>query len=256
MLMWEGLYLCAEDAAGTDVAASPVAVGRGVDAYAPRGAGVNELEGAVGFDVGDDTYMVDAASATAEEDEVAGLEVGAAAYGFALGDLLARGALQGDAEACEDVAGEARAIEGFRAAAADGVAGSDVALGGGDEIAGDAVEDDVVGDAGSCEGVVCFRLDSGGEGFDDLGQARLHGRLYDQEVGLGLDCAMTDGGVCEAEGAQAKQQTNGFLTHVFSVKLWPRREAGLFNVDENYRLGSLRRRTRPKDASWSSERQP
>ena len=91
--------------------------------------------------------MVDdgaAPSAATEENEVAGLQRTHVGDERALRVLLARRALEADAQLVEDVTGEARAVEGGGAAGADAVTGADMALGGADEVAHDGVEDDVV----------------------------------------------------------------------------------------------------------------
>lgn len=78
-------------------------------------------------DRGDDGYVADVsatAAAAGEEEEVSGLELRDVNL-LALGVLHAGGAVKVDSEVTEDVAGEAGAVEGFRAVCAPDVAGSE-----------------------------------------------------------------------------------------------------------------------------------
>ena len=106
---------------------------------------MDEVEGAfLGIHVGDNTDMVDGLTAATKENKVAGHEVADALDGFALGVLLLRGALQGDAQVLEDIAGEARAVEGLGADAAAAIACTKMVLGRGDEVVSDG-RGDLVG---------------------------------------------------------------------------------------------------------------
>lgn len=169
---------------------------------------MDEMERAVGGYISDDSDMVDVLATTSEEHEVAGLQLALLDDSLALVVLFLRRAMQGDAEPAEDIAGEARAIESRRSAAAVTVAGTEVLFGGAEEIS----------DGQTFVRRFTYRFHLINHGFHgrchiELGEGCIvngrHARLNARRSGhsiwrQGLN-AMTIGGVRKAYSAEKKQ---------------------------------------------------
>ena len=120
-------------AARTDIAAGIVGILRGIDLYAARRAGMDELETASGgIHLGNDAHMADClgrTAAAAEEHEVAPLEFLDVGDALSFSILRTRGVGQLDIVLAEHETGEARAVEPVRPAVPPAVTHAQILVG-------------------------------------------------------------------------------------------------------------------------------
>ena len=110
--LWYAIWFVLQNAAGADVAAAIIGLGVLALGHTAAASRVNEVEGVVVVHTGNNAHVAHATTArtSLEEHQVARLQV-VLLDAHAIKNLSARRAVQLDAEALEDVAGETGAIK-------------------------------------------------------------------------------------------------------------------------------------------------